>query len=54
MNPCFADTSWFLALLIREDERHHAAHLIADQLRRPIILRGSGEPAIICFPRGTL
>jgi len=37
MNACFADTSWFLALLIREDERHHAAHLIADQLRRPII-----------------
>lgn len=37
MTACFADTSWFLALLVREDEHHRAAHEIAGQLRRPII-----------------
>ncbi len=37
MTPCFADTSYFLALLIPDDNHHEAARGLASRLRRPIV-----------------
>jgi uncharacterized protein len=37
MNPCFADTYYFLALLNARDDAHAQAVALATSLRRPIV-----------------
>ena len=37
MTPCFADTSYFVALLSPGDANHARAHEIAGQLRRSVL-----------------
>lgn len=37
MTPCFADTSYLLAVLIPDDANHQAAVNLADRTTRPVI-----------------
>jgi len=37
MIPCFADTSYFIALLSPADANHARAQEIAEELRRPVV-----------------
>jgi uncharacterized protein len=37
MSPCFADSSWFIALLGPEDQYHSAAVRLAGRLQRKVI-----------------
>ena len=37
MTPCFADSSYYLAILIPEDVNHEAAQQVARQLRQPVV-----------------
>jgi uncharacterized protein len=37
MTPCFADSSYYLAILVPEDVNHAAAQAIALHLRRPVV-----------------
>lgn len=59
MNSCFADTSYFLALLVPKDVNHNAANHWAAQSRRPIVTSAfvvvevanflSGKPIRVVF-----
>lgn len=37
MNPCFGDTSYYLALLIPQDANHLAARKLSSSLRRRVV-----------------
>lgn len=37
MKPCFADTSYFVALLSPNDLNHRRAHGLSGELRRPVV-----------------
>lgn len=37
MSPCFADSSYFLAILIPDDANHEAAINLADHMTQPVI-----------------